>query len=217
MHSSRQLVADSVNALYHQGATVSVIHTRKVIDMTDLGYVITLDGEIIPRRAKTVPMVRIINAEAILRQMPAGKRDGAFVLEVVDEQIPANNARWLITCQDGEKTIVEANRDWDIQLPIAVLTRIVYGTQTFADFLECNAGYRVTASPKLARSACWKAGIAAASARQSGTLAPSRSPPRATTSSPSRSSQCSMWAMTWAGVTARPASPRAPSTRNPVQ
>ena len=109
--------------------------------MTDLGYVITLDGEIIPRRAKTVPMVRIINAEAILRQMPAGKRDGAFVLEVVDEQIPANNARWLITCQDGEKTIVEANRDWDIQLPIAVLTRIVYGTQTFADFLECNAGY----------------------------------------------------------------------------
>ena len=29
------------------------------------------------------------------------------------------------TCQDGEKTIVEANRDWDIQLPIAVLTRIV--------------------------------------------------------------------------------------------
>ena len=63
------------------------------------------------------------------------------VLEVVDEQIPANNARWLITCQDGEKTIVEANRDWDIQLPIAVLTRIVYGTQTFADFLECNAGY----------------------------------------------------------------------------
>lgn len=141
MRSSRQLVADSVNALYHQGATVSVIHTRKVIDMTDLGYVITLDGEIIPRRAKTVPMVRIINAEAILRQMPAGKRDGAFVLEVVDEQIPANNARWLITCQDGEKTIVEANRDWDIQLPIAVLTRIVYGTQTFADFLECNAGY----------------------------------------------------------------------------
>lgn len=86
-------------------------------------------------------MVRIINAEAILRQMPAGKRDGAFVLEVVDEQIPANNARWLITCQDGEKTIVEAHRDWDIQLPIAVLTRIVYGTQTFADFLECNAGY----------------------------------------------------------------------------
>ena len=73
--------------------------------------------------------------------MPAGKRDGAFVLEVVDEQIPANNARWLITCQDGEKTIVEAHRDWDIQLPIAVLTRIVYGTQTFADFLECNAGY----------------------------------------------------------------------------
>lgn len=141
MRSSRQLVADSVNALYHQGATVSVIHTRKVIDMTDLGYVITLDGEIIPRRAKTVPMVRIINAEAILRQMPAGGRDGAFVLEVVDEQIPANNARWLITCQDGEKTVTEAHRDWDIQLPIAVLTRIVYGTQTFSDFLECNAGY----------------------------------------------------------------------------
>lgn len=118
MRSSRQLVADSVNALYHQGATVSVIHTRKVIDMTDLGYVITLDGEIIPRRAKTVPMVRIINAEAILRQMPAGKRDGAFVLEVVDEQIPANNARWLITCQDGERRLSKRTATGTFSCPL---------------------------------------------------------------------------------------------------
>lgn len=141
VRTSRSLVADSVNALYHQGAIVSTIQTRKVIDMTDLGYVNCLTGEETPRRARTVPMVRIINAEMILRQLPAGRRDGQFVLEVVDEQIPANSRRWLIRCQDGEKTVEEAKRDWDLQLPVSVLTRIVYGTQSFADFLECNAGY----------------------------------------------------------------------------
>lgn len=141
MRSSRALVADSIHALYRQGAIVSTLQTRKVLDMTELGYVTCLTGAEVPRRAKTIPMVRIINAEKILRQLPAGGRDGAFVLEVVDEQIPANNARWLITCQNGEKTMVEARRDWDLQLPIAVLTRIVYGKQSFADFLECNAGY----------------------------------------------------------------------------
>lgn len=141
MRSSRSLVADSINALYRQGAVVSTLQTRKVIDMTDLGYVTCLTGEEAPRRAKTIPMVRIINAEKVLRKLPAGGRDGSFVLEVVDEQIPANNCRWLITCQNGEKTMVEARRDWDLQLPIAVMTRIVYGQQTFAEFLECNAGY----------------------------------------------------------------------------
>lgn len=141
MRSSRALVADSIHALYRQGAIVSTLQTRKVLDMTALGYVTCLTGDEAPRRAKTIPMVRIINAEKILRQLPAGGRDGVFVLEVVDEQIPANNARWLITCQNGEKTMVEARRDWDLQLPIAVLTRIVYGKQSFADFLECNAGY----------------------------------------------------------------------------
>lgn len=140
IRSSQAMVADSINALYRQGTVMSTVETKKIIEMSDLGYVLcnTADAT---NHGEAVPMVRIINAEAVLKKLPGGRRDGTFVLEVVDEQIAANNRRWLITCQDGEKTVEEAKRDWDLQLPIAVLTRIVYGTQTFADFLECNAGY----------------------------------------------------------------------------
>ncbi len=140
VRSSRSMVADSVNALYRQGTVVSTVETGKIIEMSDLGYVLCNAADA-SNHGEAVPMVRIINAEAVLKKLPGGRRDGAFVLEVVDEQIAANNRRWLITCQNGEKTVEEAKRDWDLQLPIAVLTRIVYGTQTFSDFLECNAGY----------------------------------------------------------------------------
>ncbi len=140
VRSSRSMVADSVNALYRQGTVVSTVETGKIIEMSDLGYVLCNAADA-SNHGEAVPMVRIINAEAVLKKLPGGRRDGTFVLEVVDEQIAANNRRWLITCQNGEKTVEEAKRDWDLQLPIAVLTRIVYGTQTFSDFLECNAGY----------------------------------------------------------------------------
>ena len=142
---------DSLTVLYQEGVLVSVLRTTRPIAMAELGYVPCEEsdawqpGPMHPRRRRrrgqSTPMMRVINAERILTQLSAGKRDGTFVVEIVDHQIEENNARWQITCENGEKTIKEVSRDWDLQLPIDTLTRVVYGKQTFADFLENNAGY----------------------------------------------------------------------------
>lgn len=142
---------DSLTGLYREGVLVSMLRTTRPIAMAELGYVPCEEtdawqpGPLHPRRRRrrgqSTPMMRVINAERILNQLAPGKRDGTFVVEIVDSRIEANNVRWQITCKDGEKTMKEVSRDWDLQLPIETLTRIVYGSQTFADFLENNAGY----------------------------------------------------------------------------
>ena len=142
---------DSLTGLYREGVLVSLLRTTRPIAMGELGYVPCVetdawqDAPTHPRRrhrrGQSTPMMRVINAERILTQLSAGKRDGSFVVEITDERIEENNHRWQITCKDGEKTIKEVSRDWDLQLPIETFTRIVYGSQKFADFLENNAGY----------------------------------------------------------------------------
>ena len=142
---------DSLTGLYREGVLVSGLRTTRPIAMAELGYVPCAEtdawqpGPMHPRRRRrrgqSTPMIRVVNAERVLTQLSAGKRDGTFVVEITDGQIEQNNQRWQITCKDGEKTMKEVSRDWDLQLPIETLTRIVYGSQKFADFLENNAGY----------------------------------------------------------------------------
>lgn len=142
---------DSLTGLYREGVLVSVLRTTRPIAMAELGYVPCEEtsawqpGPMHPRRRRrrgqSTPMMRIINAEQILMQLAPGKRDGTFVVEITDGRIEENNHRWEISCMNGEKTIREVSRDWDLQLPIDTLTRVIYGGQKFADFLENNAGY----------------------------------------------------------------------------
>ena len=142
---------DSLTGLYREGVLVSILRSTKPIAMAEMGYVPCEEtdawkpGEMHPRRRRrrgqSTPMMRVINAERILSQLAPGRRDGTFVVEITDERIEENNRRWEISCVNGEKTMREVSRDWDLQLPIETLTRVVYGRQTFADFLENNAGY----------------------------------------------------------------------------
>lgn len=146
-----QGVAESLPEMRRQGVVVSVIRTARPIAFGELGYVPCAeceawrrepDGAVRRRRGrKTIPMLRIIHVQRLLEQLPASPKDGSFVLEVTDAQIPANNARWEITCEKGVKTVERAERDWDIQLPVQTLARVVYGSGTFHDFLENNADF----------------------------------------------------------------------------
>lgn len=146
-----QGVAESLPEMRRQGVVVSVIRTARPIAFGELGYVPCAeceawrrepDGAVRRRRGrKTIPMLRIIHVQRLLEQLPASPKDGSFVLEVTDAQIPANNARWEITCEKGVKTVEQAERDWDIQLPVQTLARVVYGSGTFHDFLENNADF----------------------------------------------------------------------------
>ena len=97
-----QGVAESLPELRRQGAVVSVIRTARPIAFAELGYVPCADGEAWQREPacgkrrrgrKTTPMLRIIHVQRLLEQLPVSPKDGSFVLEVTDAQIPANNAR----------------------------------------------------------------------------------------------------------------------------
>ena len=146
-----QGVAESLPELRRQGVVVSVIRTARPIAFGELGYVPCAEGEAWQREPacgvrrrrgrKTTPMLRIIHVQRLLEQLPASPKDGSFVLEVIDAQIPANNARWEISCEKGAKTVERAERDWDIQLPVQTLARVVYGSGSFHDFLENNADF----------------------------------------------------------------------------
>lgn len=146
-----QGVAESLPEMRRQGVVVSVIRTARPIAFGELGYVPCAESEVwrrqpdgaVRRRGgrKTTPMLRIIHVQRLLEQLPASPKDGSFVLEVTDAQIPANNARWEIICEKGVKTVERAERDWDIQLPVQTLARVVYGSGTFHDFLENNADF----------------------------------------------------------------------------
>ena len=146
-----QGVAESLPEMRRQGVVVSVIRTARPIAFGELGYVPCAESEVWQREPdgavrrrrgrKTTPMLRIIHVQRLLEQLPASPKDGSFVLEVTDAQIPANNARWEITCEKGVKTVERAERDWDIQLPVQTLARVVYGSGTFHDFLENNADF----------------------------------------------------------------------------
>ena len=146
-----QGVAESLPEMRRQGVVVSVIRTARPIAFGELGYVPCAESEVWQREPdgavrrrrgrKTTPMLRIIHVQRLLEQLPASPKDGSFVLEVTDAQIPANNARWEITCEKGVKTVERAERDWDIQLPVQTLARMVYGSGTFHDFLENNADF----------------------------------------------------------------------------
>ena len=110
-----QGVAESLPEMRRQGVVVSVIRTARPIAFGELGYVPCAESEVWQREPdgavrrrrgrKTTPMLRIIHVQRLLEQLPASPKDGSFVLEVTDAQIPANNARWEITCEQGVKTV----------------------------------------------------------------------------------------------------------------
>ncbi len=140
--------AEGLKAMYREGVAVSVVRTTRPIAMADLGYMLCENADAwqklkVPSRhwRATEAMVRIVDARRVIDQLPCPRKDGSFVLEITDNIVERNNRRWQITCKQGRKTVVETDRDWDMQLPVSILTQMVYGKRTFADYLENNTGY----------------------------------------------------------------------------
>ena len=131
---------DSLTALYREGVMLSAMRTMRPASLEELGYAVMTDAS---STEETVQMLRIVHVQRLLQSLPAGRQDGSFVLEVVDSVIEQNNRRWLVSIEDGVKTVEETRREWDLRLPVELLTRVVYGGQSFADFLESNAGFEM--------------------------------------------------------------------------
>lgn len=134
------LMHDSLTALYREGVMLSALRTVRPASLEELGYAVMTDAS---STEETVQMLRIVHVQRLLQSLPAGRQDGSFVLEVTDAVIEQNNRRWLVSIEDGVKTVEETRREWDLRLPVEMLTRVVYGGQSFAEFLESNAGFEM--------------------------------------------------------------------------
>lgn len=130
VRTAHEATVESLRALRKQGVAVTVLRTKRPIAMEDAGYV-ALPGGV---------MVRIIDAEQVLRSLHVPAMEGSFILEVTDPLIPANNVRWQIACAGGVMTLKETRKEWDMQVGVSALTEIVYGDQTLTAYVECSGG-----------------------------------------------------------------------------
>lgn len=124
------------------GVVVALEQTTRPLPLEELGYLRWTEARPAPGEKRPMyTMIRILRAEEVLRQLPPSAMEGVFTLEVVDEHLPANRFRWLIRSDGVTQTMEPTTRDWDLQLPVQTLAQIVYGRQSFQDFLETHAGY----------------------------------------------------------------------------
>ncbi|MGN0763909.1 MAG: ABC transporter permease, partial [Aristaeellaceae bacterium] len=130
VRTAHEATVESLRALQRQGVAVSALRTKRPIAMGDAGHVTLPNGV----------MARIIDAQQVLQSLRVPAVEGSFILEVTDGLIPANNARWQITCAGGVMTLKETRKEWDMQASISALTEIVYGDQTLTDYVECSGG-----------------------------------------------------------------------------
>ena len=142
IRSSMETVRLSLHAMKALGCSETFVRTERVVEMEELGY-IQMNGEW-PAQGKRLPkqvqMLRILSPERVLCAVPASRKTGSFVLEVTDPLIQDNNLRLEVVC-DGEKnTIREVNQDWDIQMSVSTLARVLYGSQSLQAFLDSQTG-----------------------------------------------------------------------------
>ena len=130
VRTAHEATVESLRELQRQGVAVAALRTKRPIAMEDAEYVALPSGT----------MARIIDARQVLQSLRVPHVEGSFILEVTDVLIPANNARWQITCVGGVMTLKETRREWDMQVSISALTEIVYGDQTLTDYVECSGG-----------------------------------------------------------------------------
>lgn len=139
---------ESLRAMYRMGTMVSTLRTARPGPLMDMDY-IPLNQNAVMGKVKTdakdgVTLTRILNARQVLEALPNTAAYGSFVLEVTDAHIPQNNGKYLISCQPEGKTVIETEQNYDMQMNMRALTRLVYGRRSLRDFLEDGEGFDLT-------------------------------------------------------------------------
>lgn len=139
---------ESLRAMYRMGTMVSTLRTARPGPLMDMDY-IPLNQNAVMGKVKTdakdgVTLARILNARQVLDALPNTAAYGSFVLEVTDAHIPQNNGKYLISCQPEGKTVTETEQNYDMQMNMRALTRLVYGRRSLRDFLEDGEGFDLT-------------------------------------------------------------------------
>ncbi len=146
--SQEQKIRETLSTLYQEKVAVSYVRTEKPMLFASMGYIPCVNadeqidcGEKKKKLRTTTAMIRIVDAEEVLRLMPNSAREGYFVLQVTDPILKQNNATYRIDCGEAGKKVQEIDRDYDLSLPIDTLARLIYGSDNFQDYLESHADY----------------------------------------------------------------------------
>ena len=139
---------DALRTMYKLGTTVSLLRTTRPGPLLDLDYIpVEQEKGILPEQAEgraEVALARILNARKVLELLPNTTAYGSFVMGVTDAQIPQNNGNYEIFCAPEGKTVEETEKNYDLQMNMRCLTRLVYGQRNLRDFLEDAEGFDMT-------------------------------------------------------------------------
>ena len=86
---------------------------------------------------KTLPrdMTRIVNVKTALELMRRPKGEGEYIIEVEDENIAANNKKYLVQFGKEGTKVSETKKDEDIHCDILTLSQLVTGYRTLENAL----------------------------------------------------------------------------------
>ena len=139
---------ESLRTMYKMGATVSVLRTTKPGPLLDMDYIpveqekgmtaVQAEGQ------SEIALARILNARKVLELLPNTTAYGSFIMGVTDGQIPQNNGNYQINCTPEGKRVEETEANYDLQMNMCCLTRLVYGRRSLRDFLEDAEGFDMT-------------------------------------------------------------------------
>ena len=139
---AREKMRETLTSLHRLGVRECVIRTHRLSEMQALGFV-EMEQAAEGKGQETSnqkSMVRITDVRRVLEDMPGSRKVGSFVLDVTDDLIHGNSVRMEIRCEEKGNLLRETSRDWDIQMRVETLARLVYGRQSLAGFLESQEG-----------------------------------------------------------------------------
>ena len=83
-------------------------------------------------------MVRIVNAEQVLGMLPAPAMAGCCTIEVSDDQIAANNGRFLIAGDGETLTVSRTEKEPDLRCTVNGLSALVISAMDFQECLDAR-------------------------------------------------------------------------------
>ena len=101
------------------------------IDPLDfIGDAWSVESEIRPRE-----MTRVVNVKTALQLMRRPCYEGEYVIEVEDENLPANSGKYLVEFSPNESKVSHTSRDADICCDILTLSQLVTGYRSLENAL----------------------------------------------------------------------------------
>jgi len=101
------------------------------IDPCDfIGDAWSVESEIKPRE-----MTRVVNVKTALQLMRRPRYEGKYVIEVEDENLPANSGKYLVEFTPNESKVSSTSRDADICCDILTLSQLVTGYRSLENAL----------------------------------------------------------------------------------